>query len=117
MRALTPISSSVVKEVLSSRNEVLAREGIDTTALGSTEIISLTGRNEVLAREGIDTKNDERSNSRRYQYRRNEVLAREGIDTNYFHVFDIVKAFRRNEVLAREGIDTLQSSSFVIVLM
>ena len=37
------------------RNEVLAREGIDTLFLGNLCQAALEGRNEVLAREGIDT--------------------------------------------------------------
>ena len=37
------------------RNEVLAREGIDTDLLRMLEEGLRRGRNEVLAREGIDT--------------------------------------------------------------
>ena len=36
-------------------NEVLAREGIDTSQYQVQRILRLLGNNEVLAREGIDT--------------------------------------------------------------
>ena len=65
-----------------SRNEVLAREGIDTDQRALLYLNGFRCRNEVLAREGIDTMvlapsplSDDTS--------RNEVLAREGIDTSY----------------------------------
>ena len=41
------------------RNEVLAREGIDTFSVGlNLSIGAFWGRNEVLAREGIDTRQE-----------------------------------------------------------
>ena len=62
------------------------------------------GRNEVLAREGIDTKLHYQHWCGK-NHRRNEVLAREGIDTlEIFHSSYYIQS--RNEVLAREGIDT-----------
>ena len=62
------------------------------------------GSNEVLAREGIDTT----STSIRCGLMRgsNEVLAREGIDTQRVRLFASTHVLRSNEVLAREGIDT-----------
>ncbi len=55
MRALTRPSSKLNQQAIQRRNEVLAREGIDT---GYSRIHSSkhqNGRNEVLARDGIDT--------------------------------------------------------------
>ena len=66
-------------------------------------------RNEVTAREGIDTRNSDtfhRSNI----YGRNEVTAREGIDTNTLSDTNFARMPRRNEVTAREGIDTLANT-------
>ena len=63
------------------RNEVLAREGIDTyTESGYLPMVP-DGRNEVLAREGIDTAQILNA-SEKCSESRNEVLAREGIDTS-----------------------------------
>ena len=57
MRALThEFSYHFCKKIhMCRRNEVLAREGIDTMLGLSRQIIFPLGRNEVLAREGIDT--------------------------------------------------------------
>ena len=54
MRALTQIRKPYGSSLPFCRNEVLAREGIDTTTLNSNPHLVLC-RNEVLAREGIDT--------------------------------------------------------------
>ena len=63
-----------------SRNEVLAREGIDTYSNISTQVQIKFCRNEVLAREGLDILwLTDRCPQRTYG--RNEVPAREGIDT------------------------------------
>ena len=62
-------------------------------------------RNEVLAREGIDTPDICRKSSHALN-RRNEVLAREGIDTTTLNSNPHL-VLCRNEVLAREGIDTI----------
>ena len=82
MRALTlPGFGFHPQCISSSRNEVLAREGIDTMlSMIQKDIAAIPGRNEVLAREGIDTW----SYLQYYgagSHCRNEVLAREGIDT------------------------------------
>ena len=42
-------------ESATGRNEVTAREGIDTFSLIDLSGYTVTGRNEVTAREGIDT--------------------------------------------------------------
>ena len=57
MRALTPnLTIPVEWTLMERRNEVLAREGIDTLQNTSGCSLSILSRNEVLAREGIDTK-------------------------------------------------------------
>ena len=67
MRALTHGLKDVhVYQPSQSRNEVLAREGIDTTTLNSNPHLVLC-RNEVLAREGIDTIGNGICNHRRNQ--------------------------------------------------
>ena len=67
MRALTRGILLYHRRDLSfSRNEVLAREGIDTTTLNSNPHLVLC-RNEVLAREGIDTIGNGICNHRRNQ--------------------------------------------------
>ena len=88
------------------RNELQAREGIDTVSISSRLILGIIGRNELQAREGIDTApipaiitidtkvemsyKPERAltpiivpvGTRSITERRNELQAREGIDTN-----------------------------------
>ena len=86
------------------RNEVPAREGIDTAELLSQVPYQAQGRNEVPAREGIDTLLPNSLGHLRIC--RNEVLAREGIDTVRRSCTTFSTGFRRNEVTAREGIDT-----------
>ena len=57
MRALTrPSSRSSGARHSKRRNEVLAREGIDTMLFFHLLALLDCSRNEVLAREGIDTK-------------------------------------------------------------
>ena len=63
------------------RNEVTAREGIDTTPPQFLALQLSTGRNEVTAREGIDTTRSLYSLGL-VGSRRNEVTAREGIKNN-----------------------------------
>ena len=73
------------------RNEVLAREGIDTDTVVNGDDVDFPCRNEVLAREGIDTYCLIASftwNSTG----RNEVLAREGIDTTVWNL-NILSSF------------------------
>ena len=56
MRALTLLFPLIFFSSLhTSRNEVLAREGIDTFRVTVPQKIVTSCRNEVLAREGIDT--------------------------------------------------------------
>ena len=55
MRALTLEFVAFCVHEYRSRNEVLAREGIDTLTEKSSIVNSVSCRNEVLAREGIDT--------------------------------------------------------------
>ena len=56
MRALTPSARRATRNALAlRRNEVLAREGIDTRPHRESWAVSRHRRNEVLAREGIDT--------------------------------------------------------------
>ena len=62
-------------------NEVLAREGIDTSISSRINADLLSGSNEVLAREGIDTNIRTLVERTGYGFSSNEVLAREGIDT------------------------------------
>ena len=79
-RALTPcVVIALVILNNGSRNEVSAREGIDTLLFLSIGITRLR-RNEVSAREGIDTIMKSKQNSTG-PTGRNEVSAREGIDT------------------------------------
>ena len=88
MRALTPATCARRNALdTSSRNEVLAREGIDTVAPNNTSYSVLCSRNEVLAREGIDTKWNSTIPGISATCR-NEVLAREGIDTISFAAQD-----------------------------
>ena len=55
MRALTHVFRSSRDIGVNCRNEVLAREGIDTHTIPGVPRICHLRRNEVLAREGIDT--------------------------------------------------------------
>ena len=55
MRALTQFLGNASIKFLKCNNEVLAREGIDTSQYQVQRILRLLGNNEVLAREGIDT--------------------------------------------------------------
>ena len=56
MRALTQDTNLYPSDsAIHGRNEVLAREGIDTFPHALPFHTLLTRRNEVLAREGIDT--------------------------------------------------------------
>ena len=56
MRALTQsYSIHSVAATIIGRNEVTAREGIDTSTDATNFNSSTSSRNEVLAREGIDT--------------------------------------------------------------
>ena len=54
MRALTLNEVYLIKILYICRNEVLAREGIDTVICITSHVKNIS-RNEVLAREGIDT--------------------------------------------------------------
>ncbi|SCJ79653.1 Uncharacterised protein [uncultured Lachnospira sp.] len=69
-----------------------------------------TRRNEVTAREGIDTYSP--SPFRERLPCRNEVTAREGIDTEIYECHKALLPGCRNEVTAREGIDTMLPSAF-----
>ena len=115
------------------RNELQAREGIDTFKWVSGFTIPISGRNELQAREGIDTSTllfqiviplcnvemsykPERALTRQHCVKRqvihiwgrNELQAREGIDTYHHDRFrQILYPGSRNELQAREGIDTL----------
>ena len=88
------------------------------------------GRNEVKARQGIDTLDTIRTNDNSFiwvemrlkpdralthsmllivslfVFCRNEVKARQGIDTHILQRCHILQHLRRNEVKARQGIDT-----------
>ena len=55
MRALTQSVSVTALFLWHCSNEVLAREGIDTTVRDIEMYIVILSSNEVLAREGIDT--------------------------------------------------------------
>ena len=56
MRALTHYSFLPLGDTIAfSNNEVLAREGIDTTYSFFIPAVKSSSNNEVLAREGIDT--------------------------------------------------------------
>ena len=66
---------------------------------------STMSRNEVLAREGIDTV--ERRLYLEMPPGRNEVLAREGIDTFQLVLFFANNLPGSNEVLDREGINKI----------
>ena len=55
MRALTHLTYNAYENYHLRNNEVLAREGIDTSQYQVQRILRLLGNNEVLAREGIDT--------------------------------------------------------------
>ena len=81
MRALTQRSAYSRNPFLRlCNNEVLAREGIDTSPSLYAMSRTSSGNNEVLAREGIDT-NVDSNNFFQCCICNNEVLAREGIDT------------------------------------
>ena len=67
-------------------------------------------RNEVTAREGIDTEYGSHP-LKSWTSSRNEVTAREGIDTAIVKYYSNISTQGRNEVTAREGIDTPFSSS------
>ena len=54
-RALTLRSPTLGSQPLSSRNEISAREGIDTSTVHDQICTAYTRRNEISAREGIDT--------------------------------------------------------------
>ena len=69
----------------SCRNEISAREGIDTTTSMSLTLLKHLRRNEISAREGIDTILDQGPHSI-HRRSRNEISAREGIDTNTYFV-------------------------------
>ena len=94
------------------RNEVTAREGIDTAPGPDNSYTAFLSRNEVTAREGIDTLCCTTPPTSDYGYRRNEVTAREGIDTRRNLVNLSIRDYRRNEVTAREGIDTYSMAAF-----
>ena len=83
------------------RNEVTAREGIDTPIQITTGKNAAVGRNEVTAREGIDTSPFDKVRVTRTLGRRNEVTAREGIDTIYIFSRTRFDICGRNEVTAR----------------
>ena len=56
MRALTPKDEiNNIVRIGVGRNEVTAREGIDTAMQLLLQSVALCSRNEVTAREGIDT--------------------------------------------------------------
>ena len=77
------------------RNEVLAREGIDTFLLLILQRINPSVcRNEVLAREGIDTYGKNCCINSQYSPCRNEVLAREGIDTHYYFPYYLLLPYQ-----------------------
>ena len=63
------------------RNEVLARESIDTKIWIIDIVVAFPSRNEVLARESIDTFHVCHIKASHFDSGRNEVLARESIDT------------------------------------
>ena len=65
------------------RNELQAREGIDTILAESHEGKHALCRNELQAREGIDTYHHDRFRQILYPGSRNELQAREGIDTRH----------------------------------
>ena len=87
------------------RNEVSAREGIDTQCNHQPPLATLCRRNEVSAREGIDTLRSRKKTAggwsveMRYQPERALTLTVQLLQ-------EITKLSCRNEVSAREGIDT-----------
>ena len=55
MRALTRLRVHAATHLMPCNNEVLAREGIDTSEKILLRLPDYHSNNEVLAREGIDT--------------------------------------------------------------